>query len=911
MAKVSLRMYNREIEGLIEHGQRLDEAIAHCRHILKSYPKCLETYRLLGKANLEGKRYNEAVDIFQRVLVAAPDDFVSHVGMSIIADDQNKLDEAIWHMERAFEVQPSNAAIQGELQRLFGRRDGVEPPKIRLTRAALAHMYVQGELYNQAISEIRAVLGNDPKRTDMQLLLAKAYFRNGQKAEATDICNELLKGYPYCLDANRLMVEILPGTPRADSIQEYRNRVNELDPYAAFTQDSLFHTETVADNVINLEHLEYAGQPMDASSVLGIGLETDSTGISRSSGQPKWLEAASPTDSGNPYTGAASHLSGAQPAAVGSDATAHGGQEDIPDFLRQAGWNNSSGEFQEGQSSILDEDDSSTADASGSGAVKGDLPDWVKALAPAEEPQTTSQPAPSSSDSPLYSTDTPDWLRNLGGEQPAAASPSSKETPGNDTPDWLKNLGGQELDEQISASKPQKESESPAQADWLNSLRAEPPLAPQPESSNKEETPDWLKDFDSDLETPIAKTNRTAAPAPIEPKPSAAGPTIQTHPVQVPEPSGNLGSLGTTAQEQDDAMAWLESLASKHGAKPEELVTDPNARTDVAPQWVDKAKEIGEQAPEPEAPVIPAADDLTGSWLRNLETTETDKQDSQETPDWKSGLKGQDVFAGFAAEDSNDKPPIMDDLETPDWLNDLGPKPVKQSSMEDVPDWLHGTSTEPARQEPAVPQDSSSESGGSVDLPDWLASLDKEETAAPSSAASSDDVPLWLKSEIEPEPDVIEKAGPADWQPVETRQPIEEPEVPEPVVEMEAPAPPEKPVQQIEQRVSERPRPAPAKVVPSKPVSAPPKSVQSPALSTLENAQAELGRGNIAASLDIYGKLIRKGKSLEEIIRDLRDALYRYPVEVAIWQALGDAYMRANLLQEALDAYTKAEELLR
>jgi tetratricopeptide (TPR) repeat protein len=211
MAKVSLRVYNREIEGLIEHGQRLDEAIAHCRHILKTYPKYLETYRLLGKANLEAKRYTEAVDIFQRVLVAAPDDFVSHVGMSIIADDQNKLDEAIWHMERAFEVQPSNAAIQGELQRLFGRRDGVEPPKIRLTRAALAHMYVQGELYNQAISEIRAVLSNDPKRTDMQVLLAKAYFRNGQKAEATDICTELLTSYPYCLDANRLMVEILPG----------------------------------------------------------------------------------------------------------------------------------------------------------------------------------------------------------------------------------------------------------------------------------------------------------------------------------------------------------------------------------------------------------------------------------------------------------------------------------------------------------------------------------------------------------------------------------------------------------------------------------------------------------------------------------------------------------------------------
>jgi tetratricopeptide (TPR) repeat protein len=80
---------------------------------------------------------------------------------------------------------------------------------------------------------------------------------------------------------------------------------------------------------------------------------------------------------------------------------------------------------------------------------------------------------------------------------------------------------------------------------------------------------------------------------------------------------------------------------------------------------------------------------------------------------------------------------------------------------------------------------------------------------------------------------------------------------------------------------------------------------------SLGTAQAELERGNIAAALSVYGKLIRKGKSLEDIIRDLRDALYRYPVEVPIWQALGDAYMRGNRLQEALDAYTKAEELLR
>jgi tetratricopeptide (TPR) repeat protein len=903
-------MYNREIEGLIEHGQRLDEAIAHCRHILKSYPKYLETYRLLGKANLEAKRYNEAVDIFQRVLVAAPDDFVSHVGMSIIADDQNKLDEAIWHMERAFEVQPSNAAIQGELQRLFGRRDGVEPPKIRLTRAALAHMYVQGELYNQAISEIRAVLGNDPKRTDMQVLLAKAYFRNGQKAEATDICNELLKGYPYCLDADRLMVEILPGTQHADTIQQYRNRVNELDPYAAFTQDSLFHTETVADNAISLERLEYTGQAVDASGALGIGLESDSTAAGRGSNQPKWLNPASSMDAGGPFNSQSAPGSESQNATAGT-----GSQNDIPDFLRQAGWSDSTGDFQEGTASFANDDDSAAVAASG--AVQGDLPDWVKALAPAEENEPAGQSSSSSEASPLYSSDTPDWLRNLGGDQPAApvSATISEELPKEETPDWLKNLGEQELDAHLPPLNQTQETEGQGQsADWLNSLRNDQPVNPQVDAP-REESPDWLKEFDNDLETPIAKTNQTAQPSPFEPKSTGADFGLQSPPVQDAGQSGNLGSLGTTAQEQDDAMAWLESLASKHGAKPEELVTDPNSRTDIAPDWVDKAKEIGEQVPASEMPVIPAPDDLTGSWLRNLEANEDQddlpKQGLQETPDWMSGLNDQNAPASVIPESPKEKVPIFEYVETPDWLSDLGPKPVQQSSMEDVPDWLHEPSAKAAPTDSIPSQASSSISGPSVDLPDWLAGLDKEEAAVPSPMTSSDEVPAWLKSEVEPEPQFTEKAQPADWKPVEVKRVIEEPQELEPAVVAERSLPTEEPVKKTEQRISEQPRPTSVKVAQPKPAPLPSKNVQNPIPSSLGNAQSELGRGNIAASLDIYSKLIRKGKSLEDIIRDLRDALYRYPVEVPIWQALGDAYMRANRLQEALDAYTKAEELLR
>jgi cytochrome c-type biogenesis protein CcmH/NrfG len=79
----------------------------------------------------------------------------------------------------------------------------------------------------------------------------------------------------------------------------------------------------------------------------------------------------------------------------------------------------------------------------------------------------------------------------------------------------------------------------------------------------------------------------------------------------------------------------------------------------------------------------------------------------------------------------------------------------------------------------------------------------------------------------------------------------------------------------------------------------------------LVEAQDELTRSNIPAAMENYGKLIKKGKMLDEVIFDLREALYRFPVEVTILQTLGDAYMRANRLQDALDSYTKAEELLR
>jgi hypothetical protein len=79
----------------------------------------------------------------------------------------------------------------------------------------------------------------------------------------------------------------------------------------------------------------------------------------------------------------------------------------------------------------------------------------------------------------------------------------------------------------------------------------------------------------------------------------------------------------------------------------------------------------------------------------------------------------------------------------------------------------------------------------------------------------------------------------------------------------------------------------------------------------LSNAQTALDQNSLDEAMKQYTKLIKKGHLLNDVTHDLREAIHRHPLEVNIWQTLGDAYMRANRLQDALDAYTKAEELLR
>lgn len=657
MAKVSLRAYIQEIETMIDRGH-LDEAIAHCRHILKTFPKHLETYRLLGKAYLEYKRFPDAADIFSRVLVSIPSDFVANVGMSIIRDEENKLDDAIWHMERAFETQPSNAAIQSELQRLYGRREGVAPPRIRMTRGALAHMYVQGELYPQAISEIKSVLKEDPGRNDMQTLLARAYYRSGLKNDAAEIASAVLRSNPYNLDANRVLVEIL-GVDHPESVQAYRQRVVEMDPYAAQVSGSIFISNEVPDAAVSLERLDWNGQPVgmrsDWESTQAISLESEQ----RRDEQPDWLRGTFAEPSAPSQPTPVTPFDAAPPSAMPAEPA-----DNIPDFLREAGWGQGTGAFDESKSVFAESEPTSP----GAPIEQGDLPDWVKALAPEQPAETPPQeqeeelpdwinkigtsalPVSSPEEHRDYSEsgEQPDWLNQFSQTpaQPAEGQPdwltgsgttAQPAEPVSEEPDWLKGFGSE------SESTP---SAAPAaELDWLSQLGSE---------TKETETPSTEFDF---LNQPVGELD-TASSTPSDlsfldeltsqPETASTAPSTDefdflnelTAEGQQLTPSSVSGepktttpasaTLGMSEEEQDDSFAWLENLAAKQGAT-EGLLTQPEERLEEEPEWIKQVK--GMEAAQPPAEKPPVTEPAAS--LEELGETEEERDDSFA---WLEGL---------------------------------------------------------------------------------------------------------------------------------------------------------------------------------------------------------------------------------------------------------------------------------
>jgi len=253
MAEISLSVYQRKLDNLL--GQdKFNEVIAHCRHILKAHPKNIKAYSQLGQALVAASRWEEAAEVFRRLLGSSPHDFLAHYQLSEVYQHMKQYDDAIWHAERAYDQQPNNAEVIERIRTLYREHRGKEVKRLQLTAGAVAQQHIRNALYPQAIGVLDKALQRYPNRIDLQILRARAQWLMGKQLDAAETAVDILSILPYSMTANRILTDLWLAEQRPSDAQRYLSRIEELDPYLAYR---LATGENPPDSLLEIEELDY------------------------------------------------------------------------------------------------------------------------------------------------------------------------------------------------------------------------------------------------------------------------------------------------------------------------------------------------------------------------------------------------------------------------------------------------------------------------------------------------------------------------------------------------------------------------------------------------------------------------------------------------------------------------------
>ncbi len=790
MPEVTLEEYTKEIDYFIEEARYL-EALAHVRHILKQHSRYIGAYYLLGKVMLETDLPTLAINMFRRVLAADPEHLMARIGLGLAHIHLDNINAAIWNLERAHEIHPGDADLSNELRRLYGRRGGMEPEHVPLTRAGLARLYMRGNLTGRAVEELRKLSEEESERADLQLALAEAYWRDEKIVEAADACQRILKYLPYCLKANLLLGRLWVDSGQEEG-QRYLDRAEEIDIENEMAKELFGSASPLETRSVTLERLSYDPQAIDvdqqsewfqrleaASVSVGISeappemSETDmrlvdiTAGLESQIDIPDWLRelgSLGEEEEGGDLSWMAdlgmSEEEAGLPSWMQEEQVETPEEEQIPEWFSEVEESETGEMFMENEDLLtLPEEDIEEAEvpdwfaeldteAVGAEEEEEGMPDWLQELAP-EAPEITEVPEteamPEFEGVPEEAEEVPDWLSQL---EPAAAEETIEEE---EIPDWLQALKPQEPQAPEEAETIGSE-EIP---DWLQELKPQAPEAPAAEApapaEEEEEIPDWLSEL----------------------KPAAEAEEVEELEAEVPD--------------------WLREFQ-------EEEAVSPEAEGEDVPEWLRQFREEEEleevsgaaEAPE-EAP----------DWLRQFQPEETappaaeleEEVEEEELELSEEGFFGWAAFGEEAAEVKPEAaPPTAPEATRPAAPEapaaEAAPPPaaVEQPPAEEIEKVAEVL--EAAPEEAAPPPAAEEEMLSGDDALAWLKDL----------AAGKEDE-LRAQAEVESQARVDEilgrKRAPAEAAP----PPVEEAPPPE-----EAPTPPaEEPVAEVTAPVEEAP----------------------------------------------------------------------------------------------------------
>jgi hypothetical protein len=433
---------------------------------------------------------------------------------------------------------------------------------------------------------------------------------------------------------------------------------------------------------------------------------------------------------------------------------------------------------------------------------------------------------------------------------------------------WLEGLAAQQgaRPEELLTQPEERLTQPPS---WIAAQAAQP-VAEEPQPKPMD-TAGLLPSLASILE------ETAEAPAPAAPPAATPEPSVET----APAPSADLGSMSA-----EDALRWLEGLAAQQGAKPEELLTRPEERLTHPPTWV-PAQPAAEVKPQPAPTGTPG---LPPSLAAALEETQ-----APVAPPTAATFEPE-APAPPAPPEVEGAPPEAATPERPETsrLARLAERLAESKRAKEM-DIAARFETQRAQQEAARLE--------------VQRKMEEKRVAGKKSTGRLGTGPLGT-GPLEPKP----ATGPLTAPPetgmlVSPQPPAASP--PEPAAAAREPEPASaalpQPVAPAEPVVS-RPAPKPRPKSPVRPRGRGAKSpyAAEPPEDVLALARQHLAADNHADAAEALGFLVTRGQMVDEVIVELEGHTARRRPTPPLLRVLGDAYMKNNRLQKALDTYRTA-----
>ena len=881
MSDIRLKDYTTKIKGMIREV-RLDEAIHHCQHILRHYPKHIDTYCLLGEACLEREMYRESIEFFQRTLSADPENLVARVGLGVIYDEQRALPEAIWQLERAFELAPGNAEVRRELQRLYAQHGGVQKTRLRLTRGALGRLYSRNGLYERAIDEFHAVLRQDPDLPDIHVALAEALWRAGKKLEAVEVCLDILESLPNCLKANLILGEIWTRGGNEEAGDEKLSVARDLDPENLVAHEMMGRDAPLPVEEVFIPELEAVPDTFAPFVPAGVGVAAL----------------------------AARELIEEQEEGIPEAAEAWEADEGLPDWLRDMGV------AEEEPATAMEGEELGLAEVEPEEGPPAEVPEWLREVTGEGIPPVAEEAALFEDEAEAEEVmaaeqassveEVPDWLREIEAVEAGAASPPPEESPlvegvldNGDATSMLVTAGivddrDLELDtDQVSAG----------------------------------EVPEWLQEL-FDEEAP--STEQAAPPPALEAVEEEAPPGVVAPPpgaipasllalveaglldeADIESAMAEMSADEIEAQRAEDVPEWLQEM----------VVEEPAA----AEQMVEPAVEI--EAPEDEIPAFEEAPLMEEALVEEMPSFE-EEAPVEVGAEWLWKLaEPPEEEAALAAEAPVEEVPPVEELAPPVFeapveevppVEELAPS-VFEAPVEEVPpieELAPPVFEAPVEEVPPVEE---------FAPPIFEAPVEEvppvEELALPVSEAPVEEVPPMEELappvsavRVEEEPPLEEIPWLEEVAPLEVEEPVREAlpakEAAPPI--SEAPPIEKAPPRAVEVPEEEMPPVEEEVIAPSRvdelleQLKAQPRDYGA----RLDLAREYLAEGDMGGALTHYEKLVSVRKRLPDVLGDLEPLLEKDVDRARVYHLLGDIYMQQDQLDQALEMYRQARRSL-